>query len=141
MKKCEEGGAHLRTSFWQLLKNSKNNYLLQKLLKWANKILIFTMLNFFWKIKKHLEISLFLHLCTKNLDHDLQFLRYRAWQTEIGNFGSFFALLTPKINPKNQNFKKWKKLLEISSFYQKSIIWCMVPQIQSETEFFALLPP
>ena len=132
MKKCE-GGAHLRTSFWHLLKNSKNNYLLQKLLKWANKILIFTMLT--------PGNIIILHLCTKNLDHDPQFLRYRAWQTETGNFGSFFALLTPKINPKNQNFKKWKKLLEISSFYQKSIIWCMVPQIQSETEFFALLPP
>ena len=34
---CKEGGAHLRTSVWHLLMNSKNNYLLKKLLKWANK--------------------------------------------------------------------------------------------------------
>ena len=33
----EEGGAHLRISFWYLLMNLKNKYLLRKLLKWANK--------------------------------------------------------------------------------------------------------
>ena len=55
---CEEGGAHLRTSFWHLLMNLKNKLLLKKLLKWANKnkiILIFTMLHFKKKYKeKHL---------------------------------------------------------------------------------------
>ena len=34
---CEEGGAHLRISFWHLLINLNSNYLLKKLLKWANK--------------------------------------------------------------------------------------------------------
>ena len=34
---CEEGGAHPRISVWHLLMNLKNNYLLKKLLKWANK--------------------------------------------------------------------------------------------------------
>ena len=46
---CEEGGAHLRISFLNLLMNLKNKLLLKKLLKWANKIkiiLIFTMLHF-----------------------------------------------------------------------------------------------
>ena len=56
---------------------------------------------------------------------DPQFPRYRVWQSEIGNYGSFFA--TTSKNPKNQNFetiffpftlqttqrtrilKKWKK--------------------------------
>ena len=33
----EEGGAHLRLSVWDLLINLKNNYLLKKLLKWANR--------------------------------------------------------------------------------------------------------
>ena len=33
---CEEGGSHLRISFWNLLVNLKNK-LLKKLLKWANK--------------------------------------------------------------------------------------------------------
>ena len=65
---------------------------------------------------------------------------------------SFFALLPPT-NPKNQDFNKWKNLLEISSFYtcvsKITIIWCMVPEIWSVTDrmfchygpFFALLPP
>ena len=34
---CEEGEAHLRISVWHLLTKLKNNYLLKKLLKWANK--------------------------------------------------------------------------------------------------------
>ena len=37
---CEEGEVHLRISFFLfifLLMNLKNNYLLKKLLKWANK--------------------------------------------------------------------------------------------------------
>ena len=34
--------------------------------------------------------------------YDLQFLRYRVWQTEIGNYGSLFNL-------KNQNFERMKK--------------------------------
>ena len=34
---CEEGSTHLRISFWHLLMNLKNNYLLKKLLKRANK--------------------------------------------------------------------------------------------------------
>ena len=37
--------------------------------------------------------------------YDLQFLRYRAWQTNISNFRSFFTLLSPK-NQNNQNFEK-----------------------------------
>ena len=49
---CEEGGAHLRISFWHLLMNLKNKLLLKKLLKWANKnkiVVIFTMLHFLKK--------------------------------------------------------------------------------------------
>ena len=34
---CEEGGAYPRISVWHLLMNLKNNFLLKKLLKWANK--------------------------------------------------------------------------------------------------------
>ena len=63
-------------------------------------------------------------------------LRYRARHTEIGNFRSFFPLLPPK-NPKNQDFKKCKNLLEIS-FYtcvpKITIIWRMVPEIWSATD-------
>ena len=49
------------------------------------KNLIFTMLHFFKKNKEQLAVSLY----------DLQFLRWRPRQSEIGNFGSFFALLLP----------------------------------------------
>ena len=45
-------------------------------------------------------------------------LEIRAKHTETGNCRSFFALLPPSPkNPKNQNFEKWKNLLNISSFY------------------------
>ena len=53
--------------------------------------------------------------------------------------GHFFALHPPK-NPKNQNFEKWKNLLEIPSSYTSvpkiTIIWCTVPEIRNETQNF-----
>ena len=48
--------------------------------------------------------------------YDLQFLRYRVWQTEIGDYKSFFAPPLLK-SQKSRILKKWKKILEISSFY------------------------
>ena len=52
----------------------------------------------------------------------------------LGPFWSFYHFK----NSKNQNFEKWKNLLEISSFYtcvpKITIIWCMVPEIRSETD-------
>ena len=48
----EKGGAQLRTSFWHLLMNLKNNYLLKKLLSGPIKnirTLIFTMMYFLQK--------------------------------------------------------------------------------------------
>ena len=57
--------------------------------------------------------------------------------TFIFHFGLFFALLPPN-SPKNENTKKWKKCLELSSFYMCSpkimIRWCMVPEIWCETD-------
>ena len=50
----------------------------------------------------------------------------------IFHFGLFFALL-PLNSPKNQNFKKMKQRLEISSFYicvpKIMIRWCTIPEI------------
>ena len=66
--------------------------------------------------------------------YNLQFLRYRVWQTEIGigNYGSFFSLLPhPLKTPKNR-ILGGKKMLEISSFYT-----C----VRHFGSFFALLPP
>ena len=34
---CEGGGADLKISFWHLVINLKNQYLLKKTVKWANK--------------------------------------------------------------------------------------------------------
>ena len=133
--------------------NLKNNYLLRNLLKWAKKkvsILIFIKIKKHNKKnkEKHLEISLFC-TCIPTI-----ILRYKLWQTEIGKYGSLFALLPfPPKNPKNQSLKKWKKLLEISSFYtsvpKTTITWDTVPEIRSETDrifchfasFFDILPP
>ena len=59
-------------------------------------------------------------------------------------YNNFFVILDcflpfyPSNNTKNHNFEKWKKILEISSFYifvsKITIIWYMVPEIRSETE-------
>ena len=63
-----------------------------------------------------------------------------------------FLPFDPPHNPKNQNFEKSKKCLEILSFYtsvpQMTIIWCMLPEIWSMTviifchfwPFFAFYP-
>ena len=95
-------------------------------------ILIFTMLYLLKQIKK--ENSWKYHYLTpvyqKSWWYDIQFLRYKAWQTQIGHLLTFYP-------PKNEKSETWI-LWEISSIYtcvQKiTIIWCMVPDIQSETD-------
>ena len=66
-----------------------------------------------------------------------------------GHFLPFYPLKKPQ----NQNFEKWKNLLEISSFYtcvpKIKITWCTFLDMRSETDrifyhfgpFFVLLPP
>ena len=74
--------------------------------------------------------------------YDLQFLRCTVWQTEISNYGQFFALLRSFLETKKKKkkriLKKWKKLLEISSFHtyvsKITIIWYTVPESLSETD-------
>ena len=60
---CEEGGAHLRISFWHLLMNLKNNYLLKNCTSRPAKKKIYNIYNviyiFFLQKEKHLEIQLF----------------------------------------------------------------------------------
>ena len=95
------------------------------------------MLYFFKKIMKNIsKFHSFTPAYQKYWWYDPQFLRYKAWQTKIGIYGSLFALLPSSKNQKNQNFEKIKKFLEISSFYmctQNTIIWGMVPRKQNET--------
>ena len=64
-----------------------------------------------------LEISSF-YTCTKNHNH----MMYGSWDTKWSrhNFLSFwgkFCPLTPIMVPKIKTLKKWKKCLEILSFY------------------------
>ena len=68
--------------------------------------------------------------------YDLQSLRYRAKDTEIGNFRSFFALL-PFKNPKNQNFiiRYFKDVYQKSQSYDLRLLRYEVKQ----TEFFVIL--
>ena len=135
---CEEGGAHLRISFWYLLMNLKNK-LLKKLLKWDNKkqnnFNIYNVASLFPKKRKRKKRTCRYHY--QNLDDII----YSSWDMEhkilklvvLGHFLSFYSLK----NPKNQNFEKWKNLLEIS-FYtsapQMTITWCIVPEIWSVTK-------
>ena len=95
----------------------KNNYLLKKLSKWADKkcknLKIYDVVFFLKKIKKTLGDFIILNMCTKNFDDMIyssyiSMLRYSVWQTEIGNYGPFFAVLPPKTR-KISILKKWKK--------------------------------
>ena len=66
---------------WHLLMNFKNNYLLQKLLKWANikcKNFNIYKVAFFKKNKGKHWRYLILHLCTKNLDDMI----HSSWDIE-----------------------------------------------------------
>ena len=116
---CKEGGTQLRVSVRHLLMNLKTtiNYSLKKLLKWANKkCKTFNIYNSNLKKGKHLGISLFYTWVPKTWWCDLQFLRYRVWQTEIGNYGSFFALLHPP--PPKKKMQKIKILKNEKSIYR-----------------------
>ena len=77
--------------------------------------------------KKNTKRYHILHLWTKNLDDMIYSSWDRVWQTEIGNYGSFFPFTCLPSNPPPPKKKKRKrkneaKLLAISSFhtvYQK----------------------
>ena len=59
--------------------------------------------------KKSLEDIIILHLRTKNID---MIYSSWVWQTESGDFGSFFALPPTSDNQQSQNFGKWEKCLD-----------------------------
>ena len=137
--------------------NLKNNFLLKNC--WSGpikkiSILIFTIYNLPGDLQFTWRYYYFIAVYQQSSWFDLQFLRYRVWQAEIGNYRSFFALYPPPLKTqKIRILKKWKTLLEISSFYTNisitTIIWGTVPEIWSETDsifcyfgpFFAFIPP
>ena len=95
-----------------------------------------------------------LHMCTKSHNQ----MKYSFWDTELDgiflSFWAIFCLFTPTLltTQKTTILKKWKKYLEVSSFWtcatKNTIIWCMLTQTWSVTDiifchfmpFFALLP-
>ena len=96
----------------------------------------------------------FTHVHQKSQSYDLWFLRYGVQQTDFFVILGHFLLFYHPNSPKNQNFKKLKKYLEISSFYtsvSKIMIICYtVPETWCVTDvivifhselFFALLHP
>ena len=77
----------------------------------------------------------------KNRNHMRLGFWDREWDRQ--NFLLFWVILctfNPPHNLENQILKKWKKHLEISSFYTHvlkiTIIWCMLPDIWSATDIF-----
>ena len=81
------------------------------------------------KFKKLPGDIIILHKCTKNHDYML----YCSWDTMRDGCNSYYLFWAINCffnNPKSQNLKKEKKLLEISSFYtcipKIMITWCMV---------------
>ena len=94
------------------------------------------------KKEKHLEILLF-HIAYQKSD-DMIYSSWdnRVWQTEIGNYGSFFTLLPPPLLKTQQirNLKKWRKkkiagdIIILHMCTKNTIIWGKVREIQSETD-------
>ena len=121
--------------------NLKNNYLLKKLLKWANKNVknsnIYNVV-FFFKKNKEKHLVILLYTCVPKLSM-IWFTAPEIYRCEglklvaLGHFCPF----TPRKTKQIKILKKWKKLLEILSYTcvpKITIIWWIVPEIQSDTD-------
>ena len=91
----------------------------------------------FKKMKKRPEDIIILHKCTKSHDH----MVYCSWDMACDrcNYFSFWVIFCPftlLTAPQKKISKKWKKCLEISSFYVPKIMsrWCTVPEIRCTTD-------
>ena len=97
----------------------------------------------FEKMKSTPRNIIILHMCTKNYDN----MMYRSWDMvrDRCNYFSFWAIfrpITPVRSWKIKILKKWKKYLEISSFYicapNIMIRWCTVPELWCVTDVIAV---
>ena len=93
------------------------------------------------KLKKIPGDIIILNKCTKNHDN----LLYCSWDMACDRCNCFFFFILGYFLPfypcnslKNENFKKIKKLLEISLFHicvpKIMIRWCTVPEISCTTD-------
>ena len=142
LHKCTKNHEHMLYCFWDMVHDGCNCYFSF----WAI-FHLFTPVTA-WKIKiskkweKHRDIII-LHKCTKIHDHMLNW----SWDMvhHICNYFSFWAIFCPFTppplppnSPKIKISKKWKKILEISSFYtcvpKVMIWWCTISQIWCATD-------
>ena len=94
----------------------------------------------FRKMKKQPGDINILNTCTKNYDQ----MMYDSWDMVCDrcscyfSFWAIFCSFTPAAAQKIKILKKWKKSLEISSFYisvpQIMTRWCTVPEIYCATD-------
>ena len=108
-----------------------------------------------WKNEKNTwRYYHFTHAYHKWQSYNVWFKRYELWWKFFLSFWTVFCPFTPITTQKIKILKKWKKYLEILSFYTCApkiiIIWYTVPKIWHATGvsiifhfelFFALLPP
>ena len=88
----------------------------------------------FEKMKK-IPGDIILHKCTKNYDQ----MMYGSWDMVHDRYNCYFSFwaifcpFTPLTAQKIKFLKKWKKSLEVSSFYicvpKIMVRWCTVPEI------------
>ena len=73
--------------------------------------------------------------------YDQQLLRYSVWPTEICNYGSFFALLTPKKSEFWKNEKSCWRYYHFTHVYlkRKSYEVWFLRYGATQTEFFVIL--
>ena len=134
---CEEGGTHLRISYWHLLTNFEK----------AEK-------SDFWKNEKNCwRYHHFTHVYQKPQSYEVQFLRYGVRQNYLSFWAIFCPFIPPYNNPENQNFEKMKKkasgdviTLNLQNkkhnhmMYAYSDMECDRQNFSSFRPFFVLLP-
>ena len=92
----------------------------------------------FKKMEKSLEMPSF-YTCTKNYDHMVYCFWDMARDRHNCDFSFWAIFCSFTLNsPKNQNFKKNERSLEISTFYTSvpkiTIWWCTVPETWCRTD-------
>ena len=155
LDKCTKNNYYMLCCSWDMAHNICNCYFSF----WAI-FCLFTSLAA-WKIKikkkhekKYLEISSFTIVYEKSWLYAMLSLRYGTLWMYLSSILGHFLPFYPSNSLKNQNLKKWKKYLKISSFYTsvpKIMIICYtVPEIWHVSDvivifhfgwFFSLLPP